>query len=1299
MAESNTRKIADPFDLDEGDPFAELTRIMGFDPRKLTSPQPKELVGANNARPSVIAAVVPDAATSQEPALPTAHDDFGIDLEKELLGGFDDFDQPAQPSLQAAETLVSPAAAATPVRAPVAAALVPAPVAAAPATGAADLAADETDLIDSIDWEPMEAELAAVAQASARDHDFEEASAAHAVIAPAVEGPASIADTPLDDDLAAELDREFSDVQPAMAAPVTEVPVGRTAAWSTPMAEQPAAVADDLPEDDLEAELDRQFLELQPATEAPVTDVPVGRTAAWSAPAAEQQAGVDDDLLDDDFEAELDRQFAELQPVAAVPVTDVPAAQAEAWFAPAVEQSAPAADDLPNDDFEAELDQHFEEPVPATPVMDVPARTAAWSASPSSVADPGAAELDAHVAPASEDELVPDFDLADLGLHEDEVEDHHDEAQIAAPDQVAEDDVAADLTAAIEAPAPEEVAKKEVFADVDMDFDAALERELDRQNDQRPLQMVAAEPALARPEIGALAPPQSPAPADAAAAMDHQFEISLEDEISALLESEDAQPEMQDVRPAAQVAAPRAAAAADASRGHFLSDPRWAALEAVGEEGSVYNSSRSASHAVPAGRVDQAAATDRRPFGDTSLTGRHANFQVPQQQAAQPAEDLDDLLHTMEHETHSPEQAPAPMMAVQPAAPDTRLPASEEQARFADHAEDTAAETGYDSVPDIETVDVPEAAVAIADDLDLPELVYEEDERQQPAAYDDIEADFAATFNPIAASEEPVSQTARGAARPTERASSDVDFSPLYRTTSPQAATAAPAEEIEFEPLGDEEQDTKSVRYEDEDAAATTDHRFVDLDFGSDVEEGAAVAVAAYQQAERPRRGGARAIAALVAGVALLGGAGAFALSQYGGKSSDVPVLVKADSGPVKVKPENPGGSAVPAQDNRVYDAVKGKAAAETAKPMQPRLVTTQEEPLDVAVVDKAQAATEGAEAATDRAATATDMAAAATSKAAGATGKVDALPGVGPDALPKVAIADSAPVAEGAEARADAGTADTLPGVEPEKIVPKAEDRVDPVADADQDAPVDDAVSVAPRRVKTMVVRSDGTLVPRDEPAAAAKAGTPVAPAAVDQPQPQANDDTGAVDNGGASAQAPADGDPVPVKTVKSTKVNGDGKATGDTVAPKAVRSTKVDAVGKPEGSQPAATEDATQQAAADPAPQPAPAKAAQPAQPKPSALEEIAAANVEPAAIANGSWSVQIASQPSADAAKSTYQDLAQRYGSVIGGRGVNIVKADVEGKGTYWRVRVPAKSRNDAISLCSDYKAAGGNCFVSK
>jgi hypothetical protein len=76
-----------------------------------------------------------------------------------------------------------------------------------------------------------------------------------------------------------------------------------------------------------------------------------------------------------------------------------------------------------------------------------------------------------------------------------------------------------------------------------------------------------------------------------------------------------------------------------------------------------------------------------------------------------------------------------------------------------------------------------------------------------------------------------------------------------------------------------------------------------------------------------------------------------------------------------------------------------------------------------------------------------------------------------------------------------------------------------------------------------------------------------------------------------------------------------------------------------------------------------------------------------------------MQIASQPTVESAQSSYQDLQRRYGSVLAGHTASIVKAEVAGKGTFYRVRVPAKSRNDAIALCTSYKAAGGNCFVSR
>ncbi len=49
-----------------------------------------------------------------------------------------------------------------------------------------------------------------------------------------------------------------------------------------------------------------------------------------------------------------------------------------------------------------------------------------------------------------------------------------------------------------------------------------------------------------------------------------------------------------------------------------------------------------------------------------------------------------------------------------------------------------------------------------------------------------------------------------------------------------------------------------------------------------------------------------------------------------------------------------------------------------------------------------------------------------------------------------------------------------------------------------------------------------------------------------------------------------------------------------------------------------------------------------------------------------------MQIASQPTEAAAQSSYQDLARRYGKVLGGKQATIVKAEIAGKGTFWRVR---------------------------
>ena len=163
-------------------------------------------------------------------------------------------------------------------------------------------------------------------------------------------------------------------------------------------------------------------------------------------------------------------------------------------------------------------------------------------------------------------------------------------------------------------------------------------------------------------------------------------------------------------------------------------------------------------------------------------------------------------------------------------------------------------------------------------------------------------------------------------------------------------------------------------------------------------------------------------VAAIVGGVAIVGGLGAFALSFGDGTAAIRLSIVKADDGPVKVKPENPGGTTVPNQDSKVYDTVAGQGS--TAEPQQEKLVTTAEEPMDMTP--------------------------------------------------PAVAPADE-DMAAGA--------------------LPKGEDRIEQILQEAENQTDTEIAAVAPRKVRTMVVKPDGTLVPRDEPDPAQAALPPISP------------------------------------------------------------------------------------------------------------------------------------------------------------------------------------------------------------
>jgi len=76
-----------------------------------------------------------------------------------------------------------------------------------------------------------------------------------------------------------------------------------------------------------------------------------------------------------------------------------------------------------------------------------------------------------------------------------------------------------------------------------------------------------------------------------------------------------------------------------------------------------------------------------------------------------------------------------------------------------------------------------------------------------------------------------------------------------------------------------------------------------------------------------------------------------------------------------------------------------------------------------------------------------------------------------------------------------------------------------------------------------------------------------------------------------------------------------------------------------------------------------------------------------------------VQVSSQRSASAANQTYRTLSRRYSSLLEGKGVDIRRIEISGKGVYYRVRIPGETRAEANSLCQSLKSRGGDCFVTR
>ncbi len=1144
MADGNQLKMGDQVDLADDDPFAELTRIMGFDPRQSVKEADDRAVAEKTAKDaSANVASGRHVSTSQSAVSdsdPDEADDFSIDLEKELMGDFSVDDEEFAASLDAQyddephiEAPAEQAEASTP--------------------------SERQDDVADIDFDFDDAIAASVADEAERASDRDDESREEHASAPAhhVSGHAED-EAHQDMDIGAELDAAMALVDFDSGA--DDQPLAHQALQEDGLSEAFSSTEEPMQEEPEEVGIDRHMADALEARPDP----------------GELQMDVGD------LEADLDRISLE---AAGPDVADVMLDPEDLDF------GAEELDSV-DDELSLEQDQPGTEESRLDPVdLDFGAAELAAEAAEPAPADDHAVSAD---APGEVDDYDFHLDAADFDLDDGDL-------PTAEDDGIALDDAPPNYAPDDEAPRSDALPDSASPSDPEISFD---DFHVDRLEDEAETDDGYLAAAPAQPA----APARVPSPMDIAAAeyrdrgaapVDLASAFDLEAELNALLGNKAEQHRIADEAVVAAVSGGspttggddelaweledlvEAAAAAEPAvddESEAESELYYPAEDYPGEESFEPAFANSfGSDSSPAAAVDDryaAPASDavREPAPASSFSSIFAKapaFSERYQQkatayATNPGENSAGLPSGRIGAPRDPmREDPLDIIAELTAKYSQPLPYE----AVGRHAQ-------YDDAPDVETVEVSDRAVALADDLDLPDVDFD-DELPPVSAYDELDTDFAGLLNGMNDSDAVPADTsgryATAANNECSGAQRGYGINGSAATGVGSASTIPGVHGPDPDPFGVESDDLSgslaplSAQYRDDD----------DFDYDPDLDEALAVPgmAAAQQEARAPRRG--LLVAAIVGGVALVGALGAFALSLGGGGDSDSVAVVRADDGPTKVKPENPGGTSVPNQESKVYDTVSGDGQT---YPQQEKLVTTAEEPLNVA-------------------------------------------------------DDPAAPV--------------------------KSEDRIEQILEDNQDKSDAEIMAVAPRKVRTMVVRPDGTLVPREDDTASADIST---------------DSVASAEDAVTSVPAPQSTGALPDQTDEATMASIDQE-------PDVAGAAQV-------GSQPSDT------------PTMAPIAPQRPAEQPIDVVGEVKPDQVASAATsAAGGWSMQIASQPTEAAAQTSYKNLVSRYGSVLNGREANIVKADIAGKGTFWRVRVPTASRNEAISLCETYKAAGGNCFVSK
>jgi SPOR domain len=432
----------------------------------------------------------------------------------------------------------------------------------------------------------------------------------------------------------------------------------------------------------------------------------------------------------------------------------------------------------------------------------------------------------------------------------------------------------------------------------------------------------------------------------------------------------------------------------------------------------------------------------------------------------------------------------------------------------------------------------------------------------------------------------------------------------------------------------------------------------------------------ADEAARAPRRSG-RALATM--GVLVVVGAaglvGAWVVKGAPGLPK-TPPLIMAANGPTKIQPPTDDTIASPSDSASVLlKDQKGKT-----EPV--KLVSSEEQPVDLAQQAKAQPAP-------------TPAPAPAIAVASAAPAPATAPPASSSTTAAPLAAASAMPMPSPAAAPAPVAPSNAL---SPTRSIALTS------LSATNAAPAAPAPFPEPKRVKTVSVRPDGSVIstgseavadarPAADPASApANTGPSVAPsddAAAQPAHPPVPHVRPSLD---AAAQ------PATPKLDLPTKLS-----------PKSTRAPtpKIDTTVASGAGQSPETLRAQQQAQQQPQPQKTPlqivpdliqsvtkAVSGEPQQP-----QQVASADpVATATTGSGAYAVQLAAPATDREAQSAASRLRAKYAGELGGMQPTIHQAEVNGRSIY-RVRVSGMARADAVSLCQKLKASGGDCFVAR